>query len=331
MKIYDLTTEAEHDGPYVVIQASVSNMAKETQRNDIGGVGATLREALAEYLGTTILMVFGMGSVAQYVLSEGKTGSTDQVRWSWGFGVAFGVYVSGGVSGGHLNPAVTLALCIYNRVSWKKLLPYWLGQYLGSFTASCLVFGVYYDALNTYKGGNRSLETAGIFATYPQPYLSVVNGLGDQIFATAVLMILIQALSDPDNLAPSKGYVPLLVGLVVVAIGMTFSYNCGYALNPARDFAPRVFTYAAGWGIEVFSHNDYGYFWIPIAGPHIGAVLGGTIYEACINTALPCQCARAPVPHPDNPTIPTTKRAKNIYEVDGERRQSEQSSTFIIQ
>lgn len=73
-----------------------------------------------------------------------------------------------------------------------------------------------------------------------------------QIFATAVLMILIQALNDPDNLAPSKGYVPLLVGLVVVAIGMTFSFNCGYALNPARDFAPRVFTYAAGWGIEVF-------------------------------------------------------------------------------
>ncbi|CAG5129566.1 unnamed protein product [Candidula unifasciata] len=282
-------------------------MAKRKSSDEIGALGSILREALAEYLGTAVLMVFGIGSVAQFVLSEGKTGSTDQVRWSWGFGVAFGVYVSGGVSGGHLNPAVTMALCLFKRVSWTKLLPYWIGQYLGSFTASCIVFGVYYDALSTYKSGNRSLETAGIFATYPQPYLSTVNGLADQIFATAVLMLVIMALNDPNNMAPSKGYVPLLVGLLVVTIGMTFSHNCGYPINPARDLAPRVFTFAAGWGIQVFSHNNYGYFWIPIAGPHIGAVLGGFIYEVFINTTLPCTNIRSSSPRPQNPTIQATE------------------------
>lgn len=247
-----------------------------------------MKETMAEFLGTATLMIFGLGSVAQFVLSEGKTGTPDQVRWSWGLGVTFGVYVAGGISGGHLNPAVTLTLCILKKVSWVKLLPYWLGQYLGSFVASCLVYLVYYDAINNFKGGNYTLETAGIFSTYPQSYLSVANGLGDQIFGTAVLMLLVMAISDQNNMAPSKGYVPVLVGLVVVAIGMTFSQNCGYAINPARDLSPRLFTLMAGWGTKVFSVDNYRWFWIPVLGPYIGAVLGGSIYEACIGLRLPC-------------------------------------------
>ncbi|RUS78459.1 hypothetical protein EGW08_013782 [Elysia chlorotica] len=247
-----------------------------------------VKEALAEFLGTATLMVFGIGSVAQFVLSEGKTGTPDQIRWSWGLGVTFGVYVAGGISGGHLNPAVTLTLCLFKRVPWAKLLPYWLGQYLGSFIAACLVYLVYYDALGEFKGGNQTLETAGIFSTYPQDYLSVANGLGDQIFGTAVLMLLVLAITDQNNMAPSKGYVPVLVGLVVVVIGMTFSQNCGYAINPARDLSPRLFTLVAGWGKKVFSVNNYKWFWIPILGPHIGAVLGGGIYELCIGLRLPC-------------------------------------------
>ncbi|XP_059160031.1 aquaporin-7-like isoform X3 [Physella acuta] len=232
-------------------------------------------------------MVFGMGSVAQFVFSEGKAGSPDQVRWSWGLGVTFGVYVAGGTSGGHLNPAVTLTLCLFRKLPWSKLIPYWIGQYLGSFVASGLVYAVYYDAFHSFKGGNKTIETSSIFVTYPQDYLSVANGLGDQVFGTAVLMLLVSALNDPKNMSPGKGYVPLVVGLVVVAIGMTFSQNCGYAINPARDLAPRVFLLLAGWGTKVFSYNNYCWFWIPVAGPHIGAVLGGSLYEICINPCLP--------------------------------------------
>ncbi|GFO44687.1 Aquaporin-9 [Plakobranchus ocellatus] len=246
------------------------------------------KEALAEFLGTAVLMLFGVGSVAQFVLSEGETGSTDQVRWAWGLGVTFGVYVAGGVSGGHLNPAVTLTLCILKRVPWIKLIPYWVGQYVGSFVASCLVYLVYYDAFQSFKGGNYTIETASIFSTYPQSYLSLANGLSDQILGTAILMLLVLAVTDPNNMAPAKGYVPFIVGLVVVAIGMTFSHNCGYAINPARDFSPRLFTLMAGWGHQVFSVNDYRWFWIPVVGPYIGAVIGGAIYEACISLKFPC-------------------------------------------
>ncbi|KAI8777348.1 aquaporin-9 [Biomphalaria glabrata] len=246
-----------------------------------------LREAAAEFLGTLVLIVFGVGSVAQFVFSEGKTGSTDQVRWSWGLGVAFGVYVAGGVSGGHLNPAVTLTLCLFKKVSWNRLLPYWIAQYFGAFIASGLVYAVYYDAFSTFKGGNRTIETSSIFVTYPQSYLTVGNGLGDQVFGTALLMLLVMALGDPRNMSPQKGYLPLVVGLVVVAIGMTFSYNCGYAINPARDLAPRLFVLSAGWGSQVFSYNNYQWFWIPVLGPHLGAIIGGAVYEMFINNAIP--------------------------------------------
>ncbi|KAH9510330.1 Aquaporin-7 [Bulinus truncatus] len=143
------------------------------------------------------------------------------------------------------------------------------------------------DALSAFKGGNRTLETSSIFTTYPQSYLSVGNGLGDQMFGTALLMLLVLALGDPKNMAPQKGFVPLVVGLIVVAIGMTFSYNCGYAINPARDLSPRIFVFMAGWGRQVFSHNNYQWFWIPVIGPHLGAIIGGAVYEMFINNTIP--------------------------------------------
>ncbi|CAL1543292.1 unnamed protein product [Lymnaea stagnalis] len=270
-----------------VQERAMSKTEVVTSRTEPCSYSAILKEAVAECLGTAVLMVFGCGSVAQFILSHGQEGSTDQVRWSWGFGVAFGVYVSGGVSGGHLNPAVTLTKCLFKKLPWRKLLPYWAGQYLGAFLASCLVFAVYYDALNAFDGGNRTLKTSSIFVTYPKKHLSVANGLGDQIFGTALLMLLVQALSDPKNMSPGKGYTPVLVGLIVVAIGMTYAFNCGYAINPARDLAPRIFVSIAGWGSQVFSYHDYSWFWIPIVGPHIGAILGGAVYELCINQSLP--------------------------------------------
>ncbi|KAK3790341.1 hypothetical protein RRG08_062574 [Elysia crispata] len=286
------------------------------------------KEVMAEFLGTAVLMVFGIGSVAQFVLSEGQTGSTDQVRWSWGLGVTFGVYVAGGISGGHLNPAVTLTLCLFKRVSWVKLLPYWLGQYLGSFVASCLVYLVYYDAFGEFKGGNHTLETASIFSTYPQDYLSVGNGLGDQIFGTAVLMLLVMAISDQNNMAPSKGYVPLLVGLVVVAIGMTFSHNCGYAINPARDLSPRIFTMLAGWGTKVFSVNNYRWFWIPVLGPYIGAVVGGGVYEFCIGLRLPC-CGKDDLGEDQNDVAPSPINSEKASGEKGGEHRNQASITTL--
>ncbi|ELT96542.1 hypothetical protein CAPTEDRAFT_164915 [Capitella teleta] len=211
-----------------------------------------LKGMLAEFLGTFVLVVFGDGSVAQVVLSKGAAGTFLTINIAWGFAVAMGVWVSGGVSGGHINPAVTLTLCLMGREKWRRLIPYWLAQYIGAFVASACVYGVYIDALNEFDGGTRSIRgtngTAGIWSTFPQEFLTAKVGLADQILATGLLVCMVLAITDKNNMGAPKSLVPLAVGSVVAVIGMSFGYNCGYAINPARDWGPRMFTALAGWG-----------------------------------------------------------------------------------
>ena len=241
------------------------------------------REVAAEFLGTFVLMTFGLAVNAQSVLSSSSAGEFLSVNFGWGMGVALGIYVAGGVSGAHLNPAVTLALAVFGRFSWSKVIPFVVAQCVAAFVASALIYATYFDALNAFDGGTRAVTgenaTAGIWATYPREFLTnVPGGLLDQTVATALLLMLVFALSDQKNLAPQANLAPLLVGGVVFAIGMTFGYNCGYAINPARDFGPRLFTAMAGWGMDVFRTAD-GFWWIPIVGPCLGGVVGAAIYE----------------------------------------------------
>ena len=241
------------------------------------------REAAAEFLGTFVLIVFGTAVVAQVVLSGGSSGGYLSINLAWGLAVAMGVHVAGGVSGAHLNPAVTLALAVHRQFSWRKVLPYCAAQTAGAFAASAVTFLTYREALERFDGGVRQVlgpkGTAGIWATYPKDFLSVVpGGLVDQIVGTALLLLVIFALSDARNLAPPAGLGPFLVGALVVLIGMTFGFNAGYAINPARDLGPRLFTAMAGWGGEVFRAGGH-WWWVPIVGPLIGGVLGGAIYD----------------------------------------------------
>ena len=246
----------------------------------------TARESAAEFLSTFILIVFGTGVVAQSVLSSKEAGGALSIHLAWGLAVTMGIYVAGGVSGAHMNPAVTLAFAIHRGFAWRKVLPYCAAQLAGAFVASAVVYATYYEALNHFDGGVRQISgiqgTAGIWATYPQAYLSTVpGGLVDQIVGTALLLGLVFALTDQANNAPSRGFAPVAIGAVVLVIGMTFGYNAGYAINPARDLGPRVFTALAGWGTDVFRAGNH-WWWVPIVGPLIGGVLGGFVYDALI-------------------------------------------------
>jgi glycerol uptake facilitator-like aquaporin len=137
-----------------------------------------------------------------------------------------------------------------------------------------------------------ALGTAGIFATYPQPFLSLAGGLIDQIVGTALLMSCVLALTDQRNAGAPLWLVGPLVGGLVVAIGVAFGFNAGYAINPARDFGPRLFTAIAGWGGGVFTAGN-GWWWVPIVGPVIGASLGAALYDGFIGRFLtPAGAAR---------------------------------------
>jgi MIP family channel proteins len=261
--------------------------------------GDTGREVFAEFLGTFVLILFGAGVVAQFVLSSGSAGSYLAINLAWGLGVTMGCYVAGGVSGAHINPAVTLALAVLRGFPWRKVGPYVLAQTAGAFLAALVVFVTYHEAFGAFDGGVRQVlgpqGTAGIFATYPRPFLSTFpGGFIDQVVGTAILMAVIFAISDARNVPPPAGLAPLLVGLLVVAIGAAFGFNSGYAINPARDFGPRLFTAVAGWGGEVFRAGNT-WWWVPIVAPCIGAVLGGWIYDVMIGKRFPAAVAEGAV------------------------------------
>ncbi|KAM8975814.1 aquaporin-3-like [Pelodytes ibericus] len=249
-----------------------------------------VRCGLAEFLGTLILILFGCGSVAQMELSGFAKAQFLSVNMAFGFAVTAGAYVCVGVSGAHLNPAVSLAMYLLRNMTGRLMLVYWLAQFLGAFAGAVLVFALYFDAIYVYSGGNFTVtgpqSTAGIFASYPSEHLSVINGFTDQVIATAALLIAILAIMDKANGAPPPRLQPLFIGIMVLLVGLAMGFNCGYPINPARDLGPRIFTAIAGWGLEVFSAGG-SWWWVPVIGPLVGAVIGVVIYEVCIEIHHP--------------------------------------------
>ncbi|XP_015668865.1 aquaporin-10 [Protobothrops mucrosquamatus] len=261
-----------------------------------------LRQCLAEFLGVFLLIVITLSAAAQSVTSEGTKGNYLSSSLASGVAVMVAVHVSGGVSGGHLNPAFSLSLCLLAQFPWWKLPVYFLIQVLGAFTGAGTVYILYYDAIHSYSNGTLRVtgprETASIFATYPAPYLSTPNGFFDQVLGTGVLVLGILAMIDGRNKRVPPGLDPLAVGLLVFALSVAMGANSGCAINPARDLGPRLFTYVAGWGPQVFSAGDC-WWWVPIAAPMLGATVGTVIYQFGVEFH-----------HPDDPT----EREKSIPE-----------------
>lgn len=270
-------------------------------------------------------MAFGDGVVAVAVAGLPGSGRAESattiflasgdwllITWGWAMAVAFGVYVAGGISGAHINPAVTLALALKRDFPWRKVLPYMAAQLVGAFVGAFIVYLVYHQAIAAYeqaahitRGAAASNTTFSIFATFPAPYFNggVIGPLIDQIIGTAFLVMFVFALTDDRNQPPLSNLAPLLVGLAVAAIGMSFGPNAGYAINPARDLGPRIFAALAGWGQVAFPGTVHGaglnftaYFWIPIVGPLIGGGIGAYVYDFFIRDVLG---ARGAEPSPE--------------------------------
>lgn len=249
-------------------------------------------ELLAEFLGTFVLLSLGDGVVAAVV--AGGNGDFMMITLAWGLAVTMGIYVAGGLSGAHLNPAVTIALACRRDIAWKKVVPYALAQVLGAFCGAAIVLIDYGKLINKHaedlvlSGKFADLHAAklsldGIFFTHPK--IDIASGFIDQIIGTALLLFLIRAVTDTRNNAAIANLGPFIVGLVVVVIGQGFGTMAGYAINPARDFGPRALAFIAGWGMAPFT-DDGGYWWVPIVAPIIGAVIGIYAYDFGISASL---------------------------------------------
>jgi glycerol uptake facilitator protein len=271
-------------------------------RQSLGG------ELAAEFLGTFVLIMFGTGSVAMAVSALNQSGRGTEIFqasgdwllicWGWGLAVTLGVYVAGGVTGAHLNPAVTVANALRRGFPWSKVLPYSLAQLVGAFAGAAVVYLNYHGAIDSYnsvhhivdRGSADGATTFSIFGTTPAPYFH--NWFGpflDEVIGTALLICVLFALTDERNQPPKANFAPFVVGLVVVAIGISFGANSGYAINPARDLGPRLLAGVAGWGQNAIP-GDYGdisfYMWIPLIGPLVGAAIGALVYDLLIRDVL---------------------------------------------
>jgi glycerol uptake facilitator protein len=250
-------------------------------------------ELLAEFLGTLVLIALGDGVVAMVVLfgkgtpGEVVHGGYTNITLGWGLGVLMGVCVAGRVSGAHLNPAVTLTLAVFRDFPWRKVLPYSLAQIAGAFVAAALVYCNYWPAFHEVDPDLS--KTAGVFTTFPAFPDDWAFGLLDQVIGTALLLGLILAITDPDNQPVAAEFNPLMVGLVVVAIGVSWGGMHGYAINPARDFGPRLFTWVAGFRNTGFGTHAW---WVPIVGPLLGGLLGALTYDWLIRPFLPSRSAK---------------------------------------
>ncbi len=258
-------------------------------RDTLNSKPSLFAELVAEFLGTFVLILFGTGVVAMVVLfpsrNHGETihGGFTNITLGWGLAVTMGIYIAGKISGAHLNPAVTLALAVFRKFPWGKVVPYTIAQTVGAFAAAALVFWNYLPAF--HRVDPQLENTAGVFTTFPAFPGLPQAGFLDQWIGTALLVLLIFAITDEFNIPPGANLAPLMIGLVVVAIGMSFGGMHGYAINPARDFGPRLFTVVAGFRNNGLTDGSR-VWWIPVVAPLLGGLTGAAVYDFGIRRFL---------------------------------------------
>lgn len=227
----------------------------------------------AEFLGTLILILFGAGVVANVSLvkSKAKDGGWIVVTAGWGFGVAAAAYVTGWVSGAHLNPALTIAFAAVGDMEWSLVPGYIIAQILGAMGGASLVYLAFKDH---FAATDDPAAKLGIFSTAPA-IRNTVSNLITEIIGTAILVLGLMGINHGNNDVGALS--AFLAGILVWAIGLSLGGPTGYAINPARDLGPRIAH--ALLPIPGKGDNDWGYAWIPVVGPIIGGTLGAFIYK----------------------------------------------------
>jgi len=250
-----------------------------------------VREPAAEFLGTMILVIFGCGGGCQSVLSSSTAvasspkGEYLSLNLGWAIGLAMGVWACGGISGGHINPAVTLAMASIRGFPWKKVPGYVLAQLLGGICGAGIVYGNYYHAINLYEGGSniRTITgTGGLFGTYAANYLTSASCFFSEFLASSMLIIAILAVTDKRNIPPPAGLIPVALFLCLLGIGLALGMETGYAVNPARDLGPRILTAMVGYGKAVFDFRNQYWIWCPVLGPILGMQVGALVYDTLV-------------------------------------------------
>lgn len=231
---------------------------------------------LAEFLGTLILVLLGNGIVAGALLRGSKS---ENAGWltiviGWGLAVTLAIFAVGNISGAHINPAVTIALAYAGDFPWDHVAGYILAQFAGAIAGAVLVWVHYYPHWKQTEDQGKKLN---VFCNTPAIRNSFTN-LISEVIATAVLILGLLFIGANKF---AEGLNPLVVGLLIIAIGLSLGGTTGFAINPARDLGPRIAHFILP--IEGKGKSDWSYSWIPVVGPVIGGILGATVYLSLFN------------------------------------------------
>jgi glycerol uptake facilitator protein len=252
-------------------------------------------ELISEAVAMFIIIAFGDSVAAMYSLYDPSPYQNDYwgVCIAWGLAVAIAIYATGSISGCHANPAITLALALYRKFSWRKVLPYCLAQTIGALLGACIVYLLFVPIIDRFNLTNHLTRAAGgaagVFVTHPATGITVLHAFGDEIVLTAFLVFGIFAITEQYNeMAPGANFGALIIGFLVALIGASMGYLEAWAINPARDLGPRLFCFFTGWGNSAFP-SPLSYWWVPILGPLLGGAVGGAAYQLLIHPFLPAR------------------------------------------
>lgn len=270
----------------------MTNNEKAAVRSNLTG------ELLSEAMATFIILGLGDSAAAMYVLYDPSPYL--QAYWgvciAWGLAVTLAIYVTGAVSGTHANPAVTIALTLFRGFPSRKVLPYVAAQVIGAFLGAALVYMLFSPVIDHYNELHHLSRAgdggaAGVFFTHPGLGITPLHAFMDEIVLTGILVLGVFAITEEFNtLAPSANTGALMIGFLVATIGACAGYLEAWPINPARDFGPRLFCFLSGWGGQALPAPQ-NYWWVPIAGPLLGGVVGGGLYQSLIRPFLPARHA----------------------------------------
>ena len=255
---------------------------------------------LGELIGTLILVFFGCGSIAVSILFSSHSGLF-QIAAIWGISVALAIYATRHISCAHLNPAVSIAMVVADRMSARKLFSYILGQFTGAFLAAVFLYILFSSSIAQYeningilRGSPDSIKTAMMFGDfYPNPGLgyevavSTMNAFLAEMAGTFALVFLIFSLTDGCNVGrPDDSLSPLFIGLSITIIISIIAPLTQAGLNPARDLSPRMFAYLAGWKNAAFPDSHWGFLTVYVLGPVVGGILAALTFEKIVKPIM---------------------------------------------
>ncbi|KAL3454134.1 aquaporin-like protein [Aspergillus insuetus] len=247
-----------------------------------------IRQELAEWLGVTLAMTLGLCAGLSTFTSQNQAGTFPSLAAAWGFAFMIAIYVAGGVSGGHLNPAITISMAVWRGFPTRRCFTYILAQVLGAITASGIAYAIYHDSIvnSATTDGVPQAQSAAkqAMVTVPKEFVHPAAAFFTEFIGTAILLGVIMALGDDTNAPPGAGMQAFIIGLLITVLILAMGYTTGGCFNPARDFGGRLVTVMAGWGGGMFTEYHAWWVWGPWVADIAGGLFGGFLYDLVVFT-----------------------------------------------